>query len=58
MSSSTAAGTSSRRVFAASVRSRRRRSIARLRAVIVSQAPGFAGVPSRGHRWAASAKAS
>jgi hypothetical protein len=58
ISSSTASGTSSRRVLAASARSRRRRSIARLRAVIVSQAPGFGGVPSRGQRCAATAKAS
>jgi hypothetical protein len=29
-----------------------------LRAVIVSQAPGLGGVPSRGHRRAATAKAS
>ena len=58
ISSSTASGTSSRRVFSASVRSRRRRSIARLRAVIVSQAPGLGGVPSRGQRSAATANAS
>ncbi len=58
ISSSTASGTSSRRVFSASVRSRRRRSIARLRAVTVSQAPGLGGVPSRGQRSAAAANAS
>ena len=57
-SSSTASGTSSRRVFSASVRSRRKRSIARLRAVIVSQAPGLGGAPSRGQRSAATANAS
>ena len=44
-SSSTAVGTSSRRVFAASVRSRRIRSIARLRAVVTSQARGLVGRP-------------
>ena len=42
----------------ASVRSRRMRSIARLRAVVTSQAPGFAGTPSRGQRSAATANAS
>ena len=41
ISSSTASGTSSRRVFAASVRSRRRRSIARLRAVIDQPGAGI-----------------
>ena len=41
--SSAASGTWSRRVFAASVRSRRMRSMARLRAVVTSQAPGLAG---------------
>ena len=56
--SSTASGTSSRRVFSASVRSRRMRSIARFRAVVTSHARGFAGVPSRGHRSAAAANAS
>ena len=58
ITSSTASGTSSRRVFSASVRSRRRRSIARLRAVIVNHAPGLGGVPSRGQRSAATANAS
>src|SRR6187401_2656719 len=57
-SSSTASGTSNWRVFSASTRSRRRRSIARLRAVTVSQAPGLGGVPSRGQRSAAVANAS
>ena len=56
--SSTASGTSSRRVFSASVRSRRMRSIARLRAVVTSHARGLAGVPSRGQRSAAAANAS
>ena len=56
--SSVASGTSSRRVFAASVRSRRMRSMARLRAVVISQAPGLSGMPSRGQRSAAIAKAS
>ena len=56
--SSTASGTSSWRVFSASVRSRRMRSIARLRAVVTSHARGLAGVPSRGHRSAAAANAS
>ena len=41
--SSAASGTSSRRVFAASVRSRRMRSIARLRAVVISQRAGVGG---------------
>ena len=41
--SSAASGTSSSRVFAASVRSRRMRSIARLRAVVTSQAPRVGG---------------
>ena len=58
ISSSTTSGTSSSRVLSASVRSRRRRSIARFRAVIVSHAPGLGGVPSRGQRSAATAKAS
>jgi hypothetical protein len=56
--SSATVGTSSRRVFSARVRSRRSRSIARLRAVLISHAPGFDGTPSRGHRSAAIAKAS
>jgi hypothetical protein len=55
---STAAWRSSSRVLAASVRLRRRRSIARLRAVVTSQAPGFAGGPSRGQRSAAIVNAS
>ena len=42
--SSTASGTSSSRVFAASVRSRRIRLIARLRAVVISHAPGLSGI--------------
>ena len=50
--------TSSSRVLAASVRSLRIRSIARFRAVVVSQAPGLAGSPSRGQRSAAIANAS
>ena len=53
-----ASGTSSWRVFAASVRSRRMRSMARLRAVVTSQLPGLVGTPSRGQRSAAIAKAS
>src|SRR5581483_3754283 len=44
--------------FAAPVAARRRRSIARLRAVVVSQAPGVRGTPSRRHRSSASVKAS
>src|SRR5215218_4378439 len=56
--SSAACGTSSRRVLAARVRSRRMRLMARLRAVVTSQAPGLAGTPSWGHRSAAIAKAS
>ena len=58
MVSSVASGTSSSRVFSASVRLRRMRSMARLRAVVISQAPGLAGTPSRGQRSAAIAKAS
>jgi hypothetical protein len=58
ISSSLTIGVSSRRVFSASVRSRRMRSIARLRAVAISQARGLAGVPSRAQRSAAVAKAS
>ena len=58
MVSSMASGRSSRRVFAASVRSRRMRSIARFRAVVTSQARGLSGDPSRGHRSAAIANAS
>src|SRR5262245_60309536 len=58
ISSSTVSWRSSRRSFAASVRSRRIRSIARLRAVVTSQARGLAGVPSRGQRSAATVKAS
>ena len=45
MGSSTASGTSSRRVFSASVRLRRIRSIARLRAVATSHAAGLDGRP-------------
>ena len=56
--SSAASGTSSRRVFAASVRSRRIRSIARLRAVVISHARRVVGAPSRGQRSAAIANAS
>jgi hypothetical protein len=52
------ASTSSSRVFAARVRSRRMRSIALWRAVASSQARGFSGSPSRGQRSAAIAKAS
>src|SRR4051794_7562852 len=58
MLSSVTSGASSRRVFAASVRSRRMRSIARLRAVEISQLDGLPGTPSRGQRSAAIAKAS
>ena len=57
-SSSVVVFTSSRRSFAASVRSRRIRSIARFRAVVTSQARGLPGVPSRGQRSAAIANAS
>jgi len=56
--SSAASGSSSRRVFAASVRSRRMRSTARFRAVLISHARGLSGVPSRGQRAAAIANAS
>ena len=55
-------GTSSRRArsstFRAKVRSRRMRSIAPLRAVATIHAPGDRGVPSRGQRSTALAKAS
>jgi hypothetical protein len=44
--------------FDSSVRSRRIRSIARLRAVVTIHAPGLAGTPSRGQRSAAIANAS
>lgn len=44
--------------LSASVLSRRRRSIGRLRAVTVSHAPGFGGGPARGQRSPAIAKAS
>ena len=57
-SSMMASGTGSRRIFSASVRSRRIRSIARLRAVVSSHAPGFAGTPDLGQRSAAIANAS
>ena len=43
ISCSIASGTASRRVLASSVRSRRSRSMARLRAVVVSHAPGLRG---------------
>jgi hypothetical protein len=58
MSSSTGSGGSSSLVFSASVRSRRMRSMALLRAVVTSHACGFEGVPSRGQRSAAVANAS
>jgi hypothetical protein len=45
-SCSSASGRSSSLVFSARVRSRRMRSSARRRAVVVSQAPGLSGVPS------------
>ncbi len=57
-SSSTSAGGSSRRVFSASVRSRRTRSMARLRAVVMIQPAGLGGRPLTGHRCAAAANAS
>ena len=58
ISSSVASGTSSSLVFSARVRLRRIRSMARLRAVVTSQARGLSGVPSRGQRSAAIANAS
>jgi len=58
MSSSTASCRSSSLVLAASVRSRRMRSIARLRPVLTSQAYGLEGVPSTGQRCAAMTNAS
>ena len=48
--SSKAASRAIAAVFAVSVRARRMRSIARLRAVVVIQAPGLAGTPSAGQR--------
>src|SRR5205807_10407901 len=45
-------------VLAASVRARRIRSIARLRAVVISHPVGLGGTPSRGQRSAAVANAS
>ena len=48
----------SARSLSVPVRSRRMRSTARLRAVVVSQARGWVGTPSRGQRSAAVAKAS
>jgi hypothetical protein len=53
-----ASDTSSSFDFAASVLLRRMRSIAWFLPVVMSQARGFAGVPSRGHRSAATANAS
>ncbi len=46
------------RSFAASVDARRSRSIARLRAAVVSQASGWSGTPDRGQLASACAKAS
>src|SRR4029450_10095227 len=57
-SCSSDSGSSSSFVFSARVRSRRIRSTARRRAVVVSQAPGLSGVPSRVQRSAATANAS
>ncbi len=47
-----------RPAFAARARSRRMESVARFRAVVISQARGLLGTPSRGQRWAATANAS
>ncbi len=60
MSFSATIGVSAARswVLAASVRSRRMRSIARLRAVVINHALGLLGVPSSGQRTAAVANAS
>jgi hypothetical protein len=46
------------RSFDASVAARRIRSMARLRAVVVSQANGWSGTPDSGHFWSAWANAS
>ena len=54
----TSAGRGSWRSFSARVRSRRRRSTARLRPVVTSHALGLSGVPSTGQRRAAIANAS
>ena len=63
LSSITAGGssvmrTAASRAFAAPRLRATQRSNARLRAVVVSQAPGFAGTPSRGQRSSARANAS
>src|ERR1700677_1610164 len=56
--SAVSVGTSSSRSLVASTRSRRRRSIARLRAVVTSQAAGCSGGPTSRQRCAAIANAS
>jgi hypothetical protein len=48
----------SRAYFVVRARSRRMRSVARFRAVVISQACGLLGTPSRGHRSAAIVNAS
>src|SRR5260370_42308067 len=48
----------SRPNLVARARSRRMRSVARFRAVLINQARGLLGTPSRGHRSAAIANAS
>ena len=50
LSGCSSASRSSCSALRSSVRSRRIRSIARFRAVVMIQAPGFDGTPSRGHR--------
>ena len=57
-SSSPVAMTATSRVLDAPIRARRTRSTARWRATVVSQAPGRRGMPSRGQRSSALAKAS
>jgi hypothetical protein len=60
-SSSVAAGgssASSSSRFSLPRRSRRSRSIALLRAVVVIQAPGLSGMPRSGQTWMATTKAS
>ena len=62
LTSSSSAGSASSRASSSALRakvcSRRSRSIARLRAAVMIQAPGFAGAPSRGQRSSAVVKAS
>ena len=58
VSSGWRSSTARSRSLSAPALSRRSRSVARLRAAVVSQAPGLRGTPSRGHVASAAAKAS